>query len=112
MTDNEIIEALECHLIVDGDCKGCPLDGIGGCFICSEQLAENALNLINRQKAEIERLEYKQNKEYAIISSVISQAKAEAVKEFAERLKPKLGFGNYMSYAELDNLVKEMVGDG
>ena len=40
MTDNEIIKALEC----------CPLDDIGGCRKI------DALALINRQKAEIERL--------------------------------------------------------
>lgn len=49
MTDKEIIEALECcntHRCVD-----CPY----GCD-CLDHLTGNALDLINRQRAEIERL--------------------------------------------------------
>lgn len=49
----------------------------------------------------------------------ISEIKAEAIKEFAERLKEKSfqSFGNYgitrdvVEVCDIDNLVKEMVGD-
>ena len=127
MTDAEIIKALEC-------CKGrlcagkeCPLFNEGGCLV---MLSSNALALINRQKAEIERL----NKEISISHHLLSDAwrnieiqdkfyktaRAEAIKEFAERLKEhKHECGcNYRKkpvYAvteeKIDNLVKEMVGD-
>ena len=55
LTDNEIIKALEC----------CASDNINSCDDCpfykqcenDEQLSKYALDLINRQKAEIERLD-------------------------------------------------------
>lgn len=56
MTDNEIIKALECcGVSAEGNCRECPL--INDYSPCGVTLTANALNLINRQKAEIERLE-------------------------------------------------------
>lgn len=52
MTDNEIIKALECCFTND-DCSLCPL--FRKCPT-SFKLEQYALSLINRQKAEIERL--------------------------------------------------------
>ena len=56
MTDNEIIKALECckRPVGTGACKDCPLDKDRP---CTTTMIENALDLINRQKAEIERLQ-------------------------------------------------------
>lgn len=83
MTDNEIIKALECCATDDGDdCFQCPYGNIvyksanGGCV---NRCRKDALDLINRQKAEIERLLQK-----------LQQAKSEAIKEFAERLTTKI----------------------
>lgn len=133
MTDNEIIKALECCSIGETytDCEknGCPLYlGITmGCkYIDKEnQLYSDALDLINRQKAEIEKL-----KGSTIVSNIMEsqrikrEAKAEAYKEFTERLKNKIKtecnpYGKptfdydtslaIMRY--IDNLVKEMVGE-
>ena len=123
MTDNEIIKALECCIHDDYDyCEECP-------YLknkpCHEGLIQDAFNLINRQKAEIERLETElgfakafrkeTDAEFSLMhrkyGNMLKTAKAEAVKEFAERLKPRLGFGRYLSYDELDNLVKETVGE-
>ena len=80
-------------------------------------------DLINRQKAEIERL--KRNIELLAIckkdlpEQTAKAIKAEAVKEFAERLKEKQQtfIGDEYTYKfiyliEIDNLVKEMVGEG
>lgn len=54
MTENEIIKALECHKKQDlNTCEKCPLLNIQG---CAYKLSENALDLINRQKDEIEGL--------------------------------------------------------
>ena len=51
LTDEEIIKALECHINAE-DCVGCEMFGQ-----CEEiLLTELVLDLINRQKAEIERL--------------------------------------------------------
>ena len=56
MTDNKIIKALE-HCGIECKCSGCPLDDSEFVSNCIDKLCKNALNLINRQKAEIERLE-------------------------------------------------------
>lgn len=54
-TDEEVIKALECCCKdnYEGDCPKCPLQLNGNCNVI---LAEHALDLINRQKEEIERL--------------------------------------------------------
>ena len=54
MNDEEIIKALEC-CSVRGNCDGCPCDKEWG-KSCISIGMKNALELINRQKAEIERL--------------------------------------------------------
>ena len=113
MTDNEITKALEC--CVNGeDCLNCPLQ---------EQFADckpmtGALDLINRQKAEIERLE-DLNKCYYTSCQQIAKSnheiKAEAVKEFAELLKEHIRDYHPYYYVideeVVDNLVEEMVGE-
>ena len=56
MTDNEIIKALEICLS-DLDCPKCPYVDYEGDELCSVKMLKDALHLINRQNAEIERLE-------------------------------------------------------
>ena len=41
----------------------------------------------------------------------IRRTRTEAIKEFAERLKEELSFGKYIQPDQIDNLVKEMVGE-
>ena len=132
MTDNEIIKALECcpkaEMTVDCKALGCPVyqkKGCGYVLNCDlnsttdaiiEGLSKDALDLINRQKAEIERLkkhlgEAHYKLEYLLCEATggllskhtynadtmityahnyvlkcSDEAQAEAVKEFAERL--------------------------
>lgn len=103
MTDNDIIKALEHCMKPTGECEECPLDNLcyGNCF---DIVKEEALNLINRQKAEIERLQEEigsLNKKYPCTVDVgnnclvyarslgdyekfIGDVSAEAVKEFAD----------------------------
>ena len=61
MTDNEILKALECCIKSShfGECfeNKCPLVSEEGCKVGKETLYPYAFDLINRQKAEIERLE-------------------------------------------------------
>ena len=59
MTDNEIIKALECCNGWDGRCLNCPLNREG--TNCKEKLNSYALDLINRQKLEIEKLKRNYN---------------------------------------------------
>ncbi len=80
---------------------------------------------INRQQAEIERLKNEcfciANECDAIkdcIDTAVEEAKAEAIKEFAERLKkcsqwlPLTAIPDpFVTVNDIDNLVKEMVGD-
>ena len=112
MTDAEIIKALP---FLAKYCKDEYND------IRIDNVLFGAFDLINRQKAEIERLKSGVNVEldnYA--SEYDSKIKAEAVKEFAERLKEsKHECGcNYRKkpvYAvteeKIDCLLKEMAGD-
>ena len=186
LTDNEIKNALECLTGEPKLCKGCHYNNTERYPFCRENCAKDALDLINRQQAEIETLTarigiYKTcnaRKDEAIHNleseiarlknillrfmdevakweekhgldvselplipicdegrSIINHHRAEAIKEFAERLTTKIVntpfvvncTGETDSYKEgclhglvtkqnvvvdmIDNLVKEMVGD-
>ena len=93
MIDNEIIKALECCV------KGCNSEGCDDCPLyeevedCEIEIPIIALDLINRQKAEVERLEgYNANLEYdnqdvlCTLETEIEKAKSEAIREFALEL--------------------------
>ena len=96
MTDNEIIKALECCL--DCNCKECPCCRIinGGTY-CTEIDEEAILNLINRQKVEIERLKlecyklYPKGSAYSMqveaSNRLEHQIKSEAIKECLAKVK-------------------------
>lgn len=99
MTDNDIKKALEiCIDFVSGGesmCKNCPLYD---CNNCSEQQRKQALDLINRQQAEIERLQ-----------KLLSGAK-DCIDEI-EYAMDKVGTSNDRideALEEWNNLVKEM----
>ena len=107
MTDNEIIQALKCLRGDEIPCKDCAYKN--DAFACRRMAAIDALDLINRQQAEIERLQ-KYNTEVAY------KHYNDGIKEFADRVK--MAF--YYEFDELipsimadtiDNLVKEIVGD-
>ena len=123
MTDNEIIKALICCCrgIVE-DCEKCSNKDICG----KTDIVEYILDLINRQKAEIERLE----KAIEMVDFIedlrekqIKRAKAEAITEFAERLKAQsididvsFGYGKEhyteaVAVVEIDQIAKEMIGE-
>ena len=101
MTDNEIIKALELCGKRPTGCLGCPYFGIGG----HEERNADVLKLINRQKAEIERLQkYHDDMENAIfmfredhakVKFFKNEIRAEAIKAFAEKLKEVDGYNNH-----------------
>lgn len=128
MTDKEIIKALE-HCIKFIDCTECPYKGITKCSVEAD-----ALDLIKRQQAEIERSNCHIQKLVNVTDDLVHEcdcAKQEAIKEFAERLKeapikcsyPLFGlstkdeiieyFNDIMMQVRdaIDNLVKEMTGE-
>lgn len=90
-------------------------------------ICKRAIDLINRQQAEIERLTKCRKEEVeklmSAIDEVVTEAKSEAIKEFSERLKEKqqsvkarFSFGgeyisNGVMCSDIDDLVTEMVGD-
>ena len=113
LTDEQIIKAFECCVTYEF-CTGCPL--VDNC-LSSYSLLKLTLDLINRQKAEIERLENTIEDMSDRQITLVERTEAYAIKEFAEQVK--MAF--YYEFDELipsimadkiDNLVKEMVGEG
>lgn len=109
MTDNEILKALECCGIAN--CDGCPFaDEEYGCK--DNGLTLFALDLINRLEAEVEQWKEEANRYQTLwceAENDLQTAKAEAYKEFAERLKTETK--GLIGANFIDNLVKEMVGE-
>ena len=111
MTDNEIIKALKCYS--KEDCDNCPASKFGSCINIA---MEEAIAIINLQNGEVEY--WKKNAFDGCMerSRIEKTAKAEAIKEFAERLKEKYPWKEDYLYStrrtveNIDNLVKEMVG--
>lgn len=107
-TDEEIIQALECHINAE-DCVSCEMFGR-----CDEIiLTKLVLDLINRQKAEIERLEKEiqvTKDAYTMLQTKIEIIKSEVVKEFAEKLCDGK-VSNDKTLIEAKVLLKEMVGE-
>ena len=106
LKDEEIIKALECCVDYETPCKECPLRKKRNCI---DDVKKNVLDLINRQKAEIERLET-MHSEMCIGMKTL---KKKAIKEFAERLKEVFTtidgtFECWEVEEHIDNLVKEM----
>lgn len=134
LTDIEIEKALECCFNRDfEDCKECPLENeFDELFSCMNTRNRLTLDYINRLKAENERLQAVADAELDTIHDMgedyervleeepmlIQKAKAEAIKEFAERLKkefkPEINYGVVANCAiklfrnTIDYLVKEM----
>ena len=126
-TDDEVIKALECCLNGNVNksqvevCSPCPFFHDGN---CTDLLKQNALALINRQKAEIVRLrsqvnrlkQYDEERDIRLHARLTTNARTEAIKEFAERLKVNVFevddlnedtfYAVEVSY--IDYLVKEM----
>ena len=115
MTDNEIIKALESEVksteYVDSDyCNGVDLT-----------LIKSAIDLINRQKTEIEGLKI-ENKSLRSAANCYklhyNEARTEAYKEFAERLKEEAQMADcFDSYNMvvgthfINNLLTEMIDE-
>ena len=117
MTDEQIIKALECcskePMI---NCRNCPYEE--SCNLGRSDMQKDALGLIDCQKSEIERLNHiraELSKEIDIWKDIakretgyVELARAEAIKEFVERLRTKRGSHGEIWGEDIDNLVKEM----
>lgn len=122
MTDNEIIKALEhCTSSTTSEaCNGCPLFSTTVCTEMENGLMIYALNLINRQKAEIERLKKDRGEidkfardicnermlsgkaitDFEDLQKYIKKKKSEAIKEFAMKLIHFINDLNILPYTE------------
>lgn len=129
MTEQEVVKTLKCCLT--GTCKNCSINNETA--NCITRLEKAALELIERQRSEIEELTteveslkkqmewltgYNQNlmSTNTALSEEILIAKIEAYKEFAERLKSYLLLNkkdemSVISFENVDTLLKEMVGE-
>ena len=130
LTDSEIIKALEC-CSEENKCRQCPYYNKGNFKCLNYKFFKDLLDLINRLQAENERLKKslkEQGKRLAIergqkyeqidiiikLKDQLITAKAEAYKEFADRLKriPSADKDVQEIFEErIDNLLKKLVGD-
>ena len=120
MTKNEIKKALDCFSGKEIYCKNCAYRDNSNMGICRRNAAKDTIDLINRQKAEIERLEEILGGTSKVLAETCVGVRVKAIKEFAERLKTEAdGYsfcGDGTTYQmidveDIDNLVKEMVGE-
>lgn len=124
MTDEQIIKALE-YCSTDVRENTCPQCAFYKKHRCSTLMLNAASDLINRQKAEIERLAAKilvkdninayNTAQLRIAREELRTAKSEVIKEFAEQLKETADYIAISGYRStvvdvdsIDNLVKEM----
>ena len=141
MTDNEIIKALECCEIgIDFEvCDNCPRCVEGERAVdCVKRLHKCTLDLINRQKAEVSKLQCKNSEleielkamrgaansykaeverlrscdmQIEVSKKLEAEIKSEAYKELAERLKNSPSVTNCENewlYLDIDNLLTEL----
>lgn len=124
-TEEQIIKAMQCVIGNGVSCSECEYQKVLPFPSCRRMCAEQALDLINRKNAEIERLQNR-NKfleiEYKnqgnLFWARVQTSNLEAIKEFAERLKRTsigLEIGDdkklkmtVVSTVAIDKLVKEM----
>lgn len=111
MTDKDIIKALKCCSYDNYQCDNCPY----AYKMCT--VYKDSIDLINHQKAEIERLRSMNRAKLATIHDLqieLKTAKSEAIKEFAERLisvSHPYADTQMVFEIQIKNLVKEMVGE-
>ena len=119
-TDEQIKKALAC--CVYANCAQCDYCGDDKYQDCAYQLCEDTLDLINRQEAEIERLndvvqrlQYHSRNLCILEKMQINRIKSNSIREFVSRLKnivvSKYEYTDIRVFEEIDNLVKEMVGE-
>ena len=94
MTDNEIIKYMQCVIGNEVNCSECTYQKVLPFPSCRMMCAKNALDLINRQKAENEKLKAENevmktncNSMYVSMPNMAKAERAEAIKDFAEELE-------------------------
>lgn len=120
MTDNEIIKALEV-ISTTSNCHECAFYS-GKVCNCSQVTAIQALDLINRQQAEIKRLQTHievKNRKFDSLFAITCGIRDKTIKEFTDKVRRKSQLMASSVYAEperavfisdIDEIVKEMTG--
>ena len=112
MTDKEIIKALECCAGKDVLCNDCAYFSNLPYAACRSLAAQQALDLIKHQRAEIAIL----NVQYAGACEHIKRLKG-YIKKIEDIFKERAQLGEFQTvtvgqmWDDLDDLVKEMVGE-
>ena len=115
MTDNEIIKALECCGKNPPMCSECGYKGRCNRIDCYDYLKRDALNLINRQKAEFER--HSEHIELLDIEheAIRNNAIRDCCRKLMEKVHDKTRTYLYMQRGEaielIFNHIREMAGD-
>ena len=121
MTDDDIIKAMQCVIGNSVNCSECTYQKVLPFPSCTRMCAKDALDLINRQKAEIERLKrdiaihkHVHEESNAAYQILVKQAKNQAIHEFVKKFKDrvvnKYEYVQVDIFDELDNFTKEMTG--
>lgn len=114
MTDEKLIKSLE-MCANNGNCKDCFINPHKGNYgYCTSLAIKEALDLINRQKAEIERLQNRIVFWREYMDYRPDELKAEAIKRFVERLREYAisdEFGTMVDIDDIDNLIEETIGE-
>ena len=111
MTDNEIVKALE-KALTDVDA---PIGEHWGCGFLTTKTIKDTLDLINRQKAEIERLEKNSIlRGLRVVNKERNNIKAEVIKDFAEEVEKRcVAGGIYPAFVRATiKRVKEEMTEG
>lgn len=125
MNDNDVIKALECcNMRSNKACSECPYHEHYD--KCITKRNEDIVDLINRQKAENEKLKDEKLKHFLAYEKDRKRVKSEAIKEFAEMVyRFFCNRQNWNTFKDqwiengecywlkknLNNLVKEMAGE-
>ena len=109
LTDAEILKALECcGNIVDSTCKECAYHKTYNAS-CVVRLMRDALDLINRYKAEAERLQTRVGELIRQYNNDIENVESRVIQDFAKKLKKRFkGFPMY-NYSEINNEIDTLV---
>lgn len=116
LTNEDIISSLKV-IATTRNCNECKIRNCKwGTCNCEQITANAALELINRQKSEIERLQKEVNLvsiQFQDLQERIDEVKTEAYKEFAKRLESYVLFNKQcempvISFDNISNFYKEM----
>jgi hypothetical protein len=108
-TDDEIILGLKCLAGEDEIfCKDCAFRDMDRRFACKKNVSKASLDLINRQKAEIEKLK----EAYAVYEETtgLKQVRNDSIKKFADLLKATGGLYGEIWESDIDRVLKVMEG--